>query len=134
MFRSLAADEEDDMQERRSEIRMMCADLMEVSWAAQGRRHKVLALLEDISASGACLQLESPVPVGAEVQWSVKVPAHTKHRGTKKEFSGCVRYCEYREIGYFVGVEFDVRSKWSRSSYKPQHLLDLKHLLPRTHA
>jgi PilZ domain-containing protein len=133
MFRSLTADGE-VMQERRSETRMMCADLVEVSWAAHGKHHKVLALLEDISASGACLQLESSVPVGAEMRWSVKAPTRTKHQGTKKEFSGCVRYCEYREIGYFVGVEFDARSKWSRSSYKPQHLLDLKHLLPRAHA
>ena len=133
MFRSLAADGE-NMQERRSETRMMCADLVEVYWAAQGKRHKVLALLEDISASGACLQLESSVPVGAEMRWSVKVPTHTKHRGAKKEFSGRVCYCEYREIGYFVGVEFDAQSKWSRSSYKPQHLLDLKHLLPQARA
>jgi len=111
---------------------MMCADLVEVRWrTGTGKEHKILALLEDISASGACLQLESPIPVGSDVHWSVRVPAHSKPRHAKREFSGCVRYCEYREIGYFVGVEFDSSSKWSRSSYRPQHLLELKHLLPR---
>jgi hypothetical protein len=72
--------------------------------------------------------------VGAQVHWSIEVPARSKHRATKTEFSGCVRYCEYREIGYFIGVEFDSSSKWSSTSYRPQHLLDLKHLLPRSPA
>jgi hypothetical protein len=52
--------------------------------------------------------MESPVPVGAQVHWSIEVPARSKHRATKTEFSGCVRYCEYREIGYFIGVEFEM--------------------------
>ena len=129
-FHSMAADGE-NMPERRSEIRMMCADLVEVRWrGSEGKRHKVSGLLEDISPSGACLQLESPIPVGADVHWSTTIPDRPKRRAAKIEFFGCVRYCEYREIGYFVGIEFDSRSKWSRSSYRPQHLLDLKHLLP----
>jgi hypothetical protein len=40
-----------------------------------------------------------------------------------------VRYCVYREIGYFAGVEFEPQSKWSRKTYKPQHLLDLQQLV-----
>lgn len=110
------------MQERRSEARLLCADVVRVSWKTpHSKAHKTSALLEDISASGACLQTEAPIPVGAQVYW----------RSPKKEFRGTVRYCEYQEIGYFVGVEFDTGSKWSRKVFKPQHLLDLEKLRAR---
>ena len=109
------------MRERRSEVRLLCADVVRVSWKTpDGKAHKTPALLEDISVSGACLQTETPVPVGVEVRW----------RSPKKEFRGTVKYCEYQEIGYFVGVEFDRGSKWSRRAFKPQHFLDLEKLLP----
>lgn len=108
------------MQERRSEVRLLCADLVQVSWKDQkGKRHQASALLEDISVSGACIQTEVPVPIGAVVRW----------RTPKKDFQGFVRYCEYREIGYFAGVEFDSGSKWSKQSFRPRHLLDVKQLL-----
>ncbi len=94
--------------------------MVQVSWTeGSGRKRQTTGLLEDISPSGACLQLETAVPLGVEIQW----------RSPKREFTGIVRYCVYREIGYFVGVEFDAGSKWSKQAYKPQHLLDLKKLL-----
>ncbi|HUP03025.1 MAG TPA: PilZ domain-containing protein, partial [Bryobacteraceae bacterium] len=77
------------------------------------------ALLEDISPSGACLQLEVAVPVGAELLW--ECPNH--------RFAGRVRYCNYRDIGYFAGVQFEAGSGWSSDAYQPQHLLDLKRLV-----
>ncbi len=105
------------MQERRSEVRMLCADLVRVCWKDQrGNRHWASALLEDISTSGACLQMERPVPSGVPVHW----------HSAQHAFKGRVRYCEYREIGYFVGVELDADSRWSRKMFRPQHLLDLK--------
>src|SRR5689334_5012596 len=108
------------MEERRTEVRMLCADIVEVSWTDRsGRKRRATGVLEDISTSGACLQLESSVPVGAPIEW----------RSGKREFSGNVRYCVYREIGYFVGVEFTPTSKWSKKAYQPQHLLDLKKLI-----
>jgi hypothetical protein len=108
------------MTERRSEIRMLCADMVELSWRDhEGKNWKAMALLEDISASGACLQLESAVPLAVEVGW----------KSPRQDFSGRVRYCVYREIGYFVGVEFQPTSRWSRKAFKPQHLLDLKRLM-----
>ena len=107
-------------QERRSEARMLCADMVEVRWKDRsGKQRKATALLEDISVSGACLQLEGPVPLGVEVAW--EAPGQF--------FSGYVRYCVYREIGYFIGVEFARASRWSRQEYTPQHLLDLEQLL-----
>jgi hypothetical protein len=109
------------MTERRSEVRHMCADMLEVRWTDRttGKARHATALLEDISASGACLQLETAVPVGAEMRW--ECPNH--------RFVGHVRYCTYREIGYFAGVEFEAGAKWSKQDYTPRHLLDLKRLL-----
>jgi hypothetical protein len=99
---------------------MLCADVVEVAWGERtGERKSATGLLEDISISGACLQLETAVPLGVEIRW----------QSSKHEFTGTVRYCVYREIGYFVGVEFAAESKWSEKSYKPQHLLDLQKLM-----
>ena len=98
----------------------MCADIVEVDWTdAAGKSSRSTALLEDISASGACLQLETALPIAAEVHW----------QSPKQTFKGNVRYCVYREIGYFVGVQFDRSCKWSRKAFRPQHLLDLKGML-----
>ncbi len=110
------------MQERRSEVRMMCADMIEVFWHDQfGKRRSTTGLLEDISRSGACLQLEKPVSAGTEIHWEFP----------RKSFSARVKYCVFREIGYFVGVEFEADSKWTKRVYHPQHLLDLQRLIER---
>ena len=110
------------MQERRTEVRMLCADMVEVCWKDQtsGTR-KAIGLLEDISPSGACLQMETAVPLEAEIHW----------KSPQQKFAGRVRYCVYREIGYFVGVEFEPESRWSKKTYRPQHLLDLQQLMER---
>jgi hypothetical protein len=106
--------------ERRNEVRMLCADMADVSWKlGTGARHEAVGLLEDISPSGACLQMECAIPVGAEICW----------RCRSREFSGRVRYCVYREIGYFVGIELAAACKWSKRAYKPRHLLDLHRLV-----
>ena len=110
------------MQERRTEVRMLCADMLELSWTDRnGEAHHDTGLLEDICSSGACLQMETPVPLGVRIHW----------RCPDREFTGVVRYCVYREIGYFLGVEFGADSRWSEKVYHPQHLLDLQKLMPR---
>ena len=89
--------------------------MVEVCWEERsGKLRRATALLEDISASGACIQLEMPVPLGVEIRWT----------SPKPEFKGRVRYCIYREIGYFAGVEFESKSRWSKSVFMPRHLLD----------
>ena len=99
---------------------MLCADVVEACWTdSNGETQRANALLEDISHSGACLQFETAIPLGVRLSWG----------SPKQEFIGEVRYCVYREIGYFVGVEFDLRSKWSKKAFKPQHLLDLERLV-----
>ncbi len=44
---------------------------------------------------------------------------------------GKVKYCVFREIGYFLGIEFEPGNRWSQRSYRPQHLLDPRHLVNR---
>jgi hypothetical protein len=44
---------------------------------------------------------------------------------------GKVKYCVFREIGYFLGIEFEAGSRWSRNDFRPQHLLDPRHLINR---
>ena len=110
------------MMDRRIETRMLCADLVDYHWKdANGRKRRSVANLEDISASGACLQVDRPIPLGTTVH--VSYP--------NGELSGVVKYCVFREIGYFLGVEFEADSRWSQSTYRPQHLLDPRSLLHR---
>ncbi|HUO32611.1 MAG TPA: PilZ domain-containing protein [Bryobacteraceae bacterium] len=102
---------------------MLCADMVDVCWKdSSGRKHKSTALLEDISPSGMCLQFEIPLPIG--VQLNINCPGD--------KLTGTVRYCVYREIGYFVGVQLTPAHKWSRQQFEPQHLLDLQELVLRS--
>src|SRR5229473_6225376 len=108
------------MLDRRIEPRMLCADLVDVQWKDQtGRTRRGVANLEDISLSGACLQVDRPVALGAAL--SISYP--------NGELTGKVRYCVFREIGYFLGVEFEPGSLWTERRYKPQHLLDPRRLV-----
>ena len=110
------------MQERRTEPRLLCADLVEVRWKDKsGRTKKAVANLEDISSAGACLQLESSVPLHAAVRISY----------AKGELTGTVRYCVYREIGYFLGVQFEDGNRWSQRNFKPMHLFDPRRLMTK---
>lgn len=94
--------------------------MLEVNWRDEtGNDQQATALLEDISSSGACLHLEIPIPEETLIHWEFP----------KQKCSGLVRYCVYREIGYFIGVEFEAGFAWSKKTYKPQHLLDLKRFL-----
>jgi hypothetical protein len=111
------------MLDRRVEPRMLCADLVDVDWKDQnGRTRHGVANLEDISLSGACLQVDRPIPLGT--------PIHISYPGG--ELSGKVKYCVFREIGYFLGVEFNDGCRWSQRSFRPQHLLDPRRLVTRT--
>lgn len=102
---------------------MLCADMVDVCWRdPSGRHYRSTALLEDISPSGMCMQFEVPVALDARLE--IHCPGG-KLRGT-------VRYCVYREIGYFVGIELDQTCHWSREQYEPQHLLDLEELVLRS--
>ena len=108
------------MDDKRFEPRMLCADLVEIYWKDKtGKEKKAIANLEDISVSGACLQLDLPVPLQTTIQ--IGYP--------KGKLHGRVRYCVYREIGYFLGVEFDPGQKWTKRAFKPQYMFDPRQLV-----
>ena len=103
------------MLERRWERRLLCADLVQVEWEDRtGRTCNTMAILEDISRSGACLQADVPVPVEAVV----------RVRHGRKTLEGTVSYCAYHEIGYFAGVTFTPNQRWSQRVFRPKHLVD----------
>ncbi|MBV8847520.1 MAG: PilZ domain-containing protein [Bryobacterales bacterium] len=110
------------MMDRRIEPRMLCADLVEIEWKdLNGRRRREMANLEDISLSGACIQIERPVPLGTPMR--IHYPSG--------ELTGTVQYCVFREIGYFLGIEFNPGNRWSQRAFRPQHLLDPRKLVAR---
>jgi hypothetical protein len=111
------------MLDRRSETRLMCADMVEVQWNEDsGEICRCTGLLEDISPSGACLQLDSPVGLDKNLVISYR----------KGRLEGSVCYCFFKDIGYWVGLQFTARNKWSKKDFRPRHLLDPKKLLART--
>lgn len=87
----------------------------------QGKPKELKPFSKTYSASGACLRLETAVPLNAVIRWS----------WPKRDFAGVVSYCAYREIGYFVGAQFDPACRWPKAQYRPQHLLDLEQLITR---
>ncbi len=107
------------MRERRAEPRLLCADLIDVHWVDQsGRQRHQVANLEDISHAGACLQLDTPIP-----EQTLLRLMHPK-----SELVGRVRYCIFRDTGYFLGVQFEPGCRWSERRFRPKHLLDPRRL------
>src|SRR5580700_6867620 len=104
------------MMERRLESRFLCADLVRVDWSAggvescegkQGRSEScegefrtAEAVLEDISALGACVQVEERIPLGTAIllsAYSGLVSSAPNDTGETARFSGHVSYCAYRD-------------------------------------
>lgn len=110
------------MQERRTDNRLLCADLVELVWKdASGRKRRRIANLEDISLSGVCLQVEKEIVPGTSLSI----------RYGDGELVGTVRHCRFRDIGYFLGVQLEEGCRWSTQHFKPQHLLDPRELVDR---
>jgi hypothetical protein len=106
------------MLDRRVGLRMLCADVVEIHWKENRRNRRCNANLEDISLSGACLQVERPVPLLTTV----------RIRHGQGELTGKVKYCISRDIGYFLGVELAPGSRWSERSFHPRHLINPRQL------
>ncbi len=110
------------MPEKRAEPRFLCSDLVKVRWLAErGNSRLETVVLENISASGACVQAEVPIPESSRVTLLCR----------SAEFAGLVRSCYQRDGGYFIGIEFDDDSRWSRAQFQPEHLLDPRTVKPR---
>jgi hypothetical protein len=88
---------------------MLCADMVDVQWKDKaGRLRRTVGNLQDISLSGACFQFDQPVPLQTDMRISYP----------KGELIGKVRYCVYREIGYFLGIEFEPGSKMVDAAFQ----------------
>jgi hypothetical protein len=81
-----------------------------------GEAREAYATLEDISAHGACLQVEDPIQESVPI--TILYPSG--------EYIGKVKYCFFQLTGYFVGVEFASGYQWSQKQYNPSHLLRLR--------
>ncbi len=108
--------------ERRSSKRLLCSDLVKVSWADHGGvRHSEIAILENLSLAGVGLFLGVGIVEGCELQISANDTCLT----------GRVAGCRFRENGYLIGVELDSDSRWAQepnSGFLPEHLLDVSML------
>src|SRR5579859_7555322 len=113
--------------ERRVSSRYLCADLVRVNWSApegglsyglsggsqSGESNE--AVLEDISALGACVQTVAPVPFGAKIVLSIGPSV----------FQGSVCYTVFRDDGYFIGIRFSEDTEWSSDRAMPKHLTNV---------
>ncbi len=122
------------MNERRFENRFLCADLVRVDWmqpAGDVECTTVEGVLEDFSALRACVQVEDRIPLGVSILISANSGASGRDAcpgdggPMGASFSGHVSYCEYRDYGYFVGIQFSDETRWSSRIFQPQHLTNL---------
>ncbi len=104
------------MKQKRQEDRNLCADLVQVGWKLEDEsKHTEWATLEDISANGACVKLDDKIPSDTVV--SLRFPRVT--------CIARVKYCVADHSGFLIGVEFE-DYRWSRTKYKPQHLVQFR--------
>jgi hypothetical protein len=95
----------------------MCAELVRVNWMVGEERFETAeAVLEDISSTGGCVQMEQAVPTGAVIMLSIG----------GQRFNGRVRYCVSREFGFFVGIKFAADTVWSQDLAMPAHLTNME--------
>jgi hypothetical protein len=106
-----------DASERRTERRLLCSHLIEVSWSGtNGHRRTEIGVLENLSREGfgLCVWLGTPFEQGTELS----IVAN------RVKFTGCVTQCSARENGYFVGLRLAEPREWS-DGFVPNHLLDV---------
>ena len=105
------------MTEKRGEPRYMCSELVNILIRHEDQTvQEAIANLEDISRSGACVQLDEAVRLGADIE----IVCSTCR------FKGKVRYCRFAGSLYDVGVAFDDPGAWDPSRYEPAHLLPVE--------
>jgi hypothetical protein len=106
-----------DRQDMRTEDRELCADLVKIEWEPEsGPLRSDWAILEDISSSGACLQVEQPILPDTII--FLNFPDH--------RCQARIEYCNYGRMNYLLGVRFEKGYRWSRRRFKPDHLLQFR--------
>jgi hypothetical protein len=96
----------------------MCSELVNILIHHEDQTvQAAIANLEDISPSGACVQLEKAIRLGADIE----IVCSTCR------FKGKVRNCRYAGGTYYdVGMAFDQPQAWDASRYEPEHLLPVE--------
>lgn len=101
--------------ERRTERRLLCSNLVQVSWSAvNGQRHQEVGVLEDLSKNGFGLSLHTDSRLACGTGISIVANG--------KQFTGSVTHCRLREGGYHVGFQLDEDCEGFAD---PEHLLDV---------
>jgi len=86
--------------ERRAERRLLCSNLVQVSWSGiNGRRFSVFGVLEDLTSSGFGLSMHFDAPPECGTGLSILA--------NRQRFTGRVVQCTSREDGYLVGLQLD---------------------------
>ena len=102
------------MTEKRGEPRYMCSELVKILIRYDDQTvREAIANLEDISRSGACVQLDEAVRLGVDIEIACSTC----------RFKGKVSNCRFAGSLYDVGVTFDEPDTWDASRYEPAHLL-----------
>jgi hypothetical protein len=111
------------MNERRSESRMLCADLVEVCWSDEtGQSCSAMANLEEVSPHGAHLVVDVALPLHTDLVLRMK-------RG---DMTATVRDCRHEpDFGFAVAVQLPKKSRWKSH---PRHLFDPRGLERRESA
>ena len=73
------------------------------------------AILGDISPSGACIEIDEPIPVNAVVELEF---GHDRCLAV-------VQYCKYDKVSYVLGVQFKQGYQWSSSRWEPKHRIQV---------
>jgi hypothetical protein len=97
------------------EPKIMCAHLVTIRVPDEADSEPVIANLEDISASEACIQIETAIREGADIEMIC----------SNCQFKGKVKYCHFDSDGYDVRIAFDEQSTWTKERFEPDHLLVL---------
>jgi hypothetical protein len=101
----------------RQEDRELCADLVKIQWKPEsGPLHSEWAILADISASGACLEIEEPIAPDTVVSLQFKGDCCQAR----------IKYCKFDKVNYLLGVQFEQGYRWSRRKFKPEHLIQFR--------
>jgi hypothetical protein len=105
------------MKQRRLENRDRCADVIKMAWTPEQEfPRKDLAMLGNISPSGACLEIEEPIPVNAVVELEFGMD----------QCQAVVKYCKYDKVNYIFGVQFKAGYRWSSNHWEPKHLIQVQ--------
>lgn len=108
-------------------MRYLCSELMNVCVLSGDRAaREVIGILDEISAYGACLQLEEDPGINTRLRF-----ASLDATGSSG-MEGIVTSCEHVPgIGHYVEVLFARNFTWHPAIYKPKHLLDCGQVLRR---